>query len=481
MWRKRGRLRVVVVSHDHEKEPTLATTITPRFETLLSGFKGRIFEPGDAEFAPATQTFNLTIVQQPALVAFPVDEDDVITIVDFARSEGLRVAPQRTGHNAEPLGSLDDVILVRTDDMRGVEIDAQRRVARVRAGSKWEEVVPAASELGLAALHGSTPDVSVVGYSLGGGLGWYARKLGLAANSVLAIEVVTADGRLRRVDADHEPELFWALRGGGGNFGVVTAIEIALYEIPEVYAGVLFFDWERSAEVLKAWLDWTATVPDEMTSVGRILQFPPFPEVPAEFRGRQFAVVEVIFTGTRQDGDALVAPLRALGPDVDTIAMVPPVGISELHMDPPDPLPYLGEGSMLGTLDAEAIDRFVAAVGPGSGSSLISAELRHVGGELHRARPGNGAIATLDAEFVTFAVGAVMDDQSVHALDETLARLRAALEPYDNGREYLNFAEHQTNPARFYRPATYARLRAARAAYDPGQLFKGNHEIAPSH
>jgi FAD/FMN-containing dehydrogenase len=176
---------------------------------------------------------------------------------------------------------MDDLILLRTDRLRGVEIDAERRVARVRAGSKWEEVVPRASDLGLAALHGSTPDVSVAGYSLGGGVGWYARKHGLSTNSVLAIELVTADGKLRRVDHDNEAELFWALRGGGGNFGVVTALEVQLYDIPEVYAGVLFFPWERSSEVLHAWLDWTRTVPEEMTSVGRILQFPPLEELPS--------------------------------------------------------------------------------------------------------------------------------------------------------------------------------------------------------
>ena len=156
----------------------------------------------------------------------------------------------------------------------------------MRAGSKWEEVVPRASELGLAALHGSTPDVSVAGYSLGGGVGWYARKLGLSTNSVTAIELVTADGELRRVDHERDPELFWALRGGGGNFGVVTALEVQLYEIPEIYAGVLFFPWERSSEVLHAWLDWTRTVPDEVTSVGRILQFPPLPELPDFLRGQ---------------------------------------------------------------------------------------------------------------------------------------------------------------------------------------------------
>src|SRR4029077_7269558 len=193
---------------------------------------------------------------------------------------------QRTGHNAEPLGdALDQMILIKTDAMQGVEIDVERRIVRLRAGAKWGNVVPQASDLGLAALHGSTPDVSVAGYSLGGGVGWYARKLGLSTNSVTAIEVVPADGQLRRVDADHDADLFWALRGGGGSFGIVTALEIQLYSIPDIYAGVLFFPWERSSEVLHAWLEGTDTVPDEVTSVGRILQFPPLEEIPDTVRG----------------------------------------------------------------------------------------------------------------------------------------------------------------------------------------------------
>ena len=329
--------------------------------------RGAVIEPGQPGWDAATLAFNLAFTQEPTAVAVPEDERDVAEIVRFAAANGLQVAPQRTGHNAEPLGAMDDVILLRTDKLRGVEIDVERRVARVRAGSKWEDVVPRASELGLAALHGSTPDVSVAGYSLGGGVGWYARKHGLSTNSVLAIELVTADGKLRRVDHENEPELFWALRGGGGNFGVVTALEVQLYAIPEVYAGVLFFPWERSSEVLHAWLDWTRTVPEEITSVGRILQFPPLEELPEHLRGGKFAVVEAVYIGTEADGAELLAPLRALGPAMDTFAMVPPVGIAELHMDPPEPVPYTGEGMMLGELDADGDRPLRPGGGPGLG------------------------------------------------------------------------------------------------------------------
>jgi FAD/FMN-containing dehydrogenase len=445
--------------------------------TLREQVDGVVLEPGDPGWDVATLAFNTAFTQEPSLVAIPANVRDVQTLVAYARHNGLQVAPQRTGHNAEPLGSMDDVLLLRTDALRGVEIDVERKVARVMSGAKWGDVVPRASELGLAALHGSTPDVSVTGYALGGGVGWYARKLGLATNSVVAIELVTADGRLRRVDHQHEPELFWALRGGGGSFGVVTAIEVQLFEIPEVYAGVLFYPWERSNEVLQAWLEWTRTVPEEVTSVGRLLQFPPIPEIPEPLRGGQFVVVEAVVLGAEEEGAELMAPLRALGPSLDTFAMVPPVGIAELHMDPPDPLPYTGEGQMLGELTPAAIDAFVAAAGPGSGSPLVSAEIRHLGGALHRSSERHGALDTFDASFLTFGIGMVFDDETYRANRAQLVRLAEAFAPYDTGRQYLNFTEEETDPARFYRPEAYARLQAVKADVDPDDLFRANHPI----
>ena len=183
-------------------------------------------------------------------VAFPTDHRDVASTVDLARERGLRVAAQATGHNAGPLGSLEDTILVNTSELTGFEIDGARRRVRVGAATKWGDVIEPISQMGLAALHGSSPDVSVVGYSLGGGMGWLARKHGLQSNSVTAVELVTADGRLVRADHANESDLFWARRGGGGNFGVITAIEFAVYPVEQLYAGVMLFEFERAAEVL---------------------------------------------------------------------------------------------------------------------------------------------------------------------------------------------------------------------------------------
>ena len=194
--------------------------------SLRDRMSGRVSAPGDLDWDEARQAWNLAVDQRPAAVAIPHSADDVIAIVEFANERGLRVTAQGTGHNAGAFDTLADTILVKTQEMRGVEIDAAARVARVAAGTLWIEVTEPASALGLAPLAGSSPDVGVVGYSLGGGASWLARKHGLSSNSVVAIELVTADGELVRADAEHHADLFWALRGGGGNYGVVTHMEI---------------------------------------------------------------------------------------------------------------------------------------------------------------------------------------------------------------------------------------------------------------
>jgi FAD/FMN-containing dehydrogenase len=310
-------------------------------------------------------------------------------------------------------------------------------------------------------------------------VGWYARKYGLATNSVTAIELVTADGELVRADYEHEPDLFWALRGGGGNFGVVTAIEFDLYEIEEVYAGTLFFPWERTSEVLHAWHEWLPGLPDEVTSVGRVMQFPPLPGVLEPLRGNSFVIAEAAYLGTEADGAELLRPLRELGPVLDSFTMVPPVGLSELHMDPSDPVPYVSGHQLVGDLPAGAIDEFVAVVGPDSGSPLITVELRHLGGALARTAPHHGAVATLSGSFLMFAAGLVVDAASAAANDAQIALVTGALAEYDVGR-YPNFEERSIDASRFFPPETYRRLQAVRAEYDPDELFRANYAIPPA-
>jgi FAD/FMN-containing dehydrogenase len=454
---------------------TLDTTTRRSPAVLRALVGGNVHIPGDPGYDTGRACFNVTVDQRPAAIVEPRSAEEVAAIMRFAAAEGMRVAPQRTGHNAAPLGPLDNSILLKTNALDRLYIDAPARRARVGAGARWEDVVPAASELGLACLHGSTPDVSVVGYSLGGGMGWYARKHGLAANHVVAIEVVTPDGQIRWATHEHDAELFWALRGGGGNFGVVTAIEFELLPLEQVYAGALFFPLERAGEVLQAWRSWTADVPEEVTSVGRILQFPPLPEVPEPVRGKSFALVEAVFLTDAEEAARMLEPLRALGPAMDTFASMPPAGIAELHMDPRDPVPAESTHAMLGELDSSAIDSLVEAAGPGSGSMLVSVEVRHAGGALSRTAPGAGAVATLPGKFAFFAVGIAVPEMAVKTSSD-LDRVASAVHPYDAGR-YLNFVEETSDAAGFFPPTVAARLEAARDTYDPERLMQANHEI----
>ena len=452
-------------------------TTTP-FADLSTRMSGRVVTPSDRDWDAARQVFNLATDLRPAAVALPRDVGDVIAVVEYAAANGLRVAPQATGHNADALGSLDEVLLVDVRELQEVSIDPGARRVRVGAGVKWERVVPQLSELGLAALHGSSPDVGVAGYSLGGGMGWLARKYGLQANSVTAMELVTADGRPVRVDAENEPELFWALRGGNGNFGLVTAIEFAVYPVEDLYAGVMFFPLERAGEVLHAWTELLPALPDELMTWAKLLQFPDQPDVPEPVRGGSFTVIFGAFLGGEEEGSALLQPIRSLGPAMDTFAMVPPAALGDMAMDPPDPLPFVSTTALLSDLPAVGVDELVAAAGPGSGSPLAMVELRHMGGALARRSPGAGARATLPGSLAMLSLGVAEDEAAAATARAYLDAVDRAVLPYRAG-DYPNFVMEPADASGFFDANTWARLREVKAIYDPGDVFKGNHQIPP--
>jgi FAD/FMN-containing dehydrogenase len=443
--------------------------------------KGRIVYPTDPDWDAAHEAFNTRVDQRPEAMVFPADETDVIAIVNYAREHGLRIAPQATAHNAGPLGGLDGTIVVQTSDMQSVSIDPGAHRVRVGSGVKWESVAPQLSDQGLAGLHGSSPDVGIAGYSLGGGIGWLARKYGMQTNSVTAIELVTADGHFIRATAQNHPDLFWALRGGGGNFGVVTAIEFTVYPVEELYSGALFFPFERASEVLHTWRELLPTFPDELMTWANILHFPPLPEIPEPFRGGSFTIVMGAFLGEEAEGRALLRRLRDLGPEVDTFAMNPPSELAELAMDPPDPLPMTSGHELISELPASLIDEFLSHAGPDSdaGTSLTMFQLRHMGGALARKSPGAGARATLGGEVNLFTLAMVEDDEAAQAADERIARIVAAAQPYRAG-EYPNFVEEPADASAFFDAQTWARLRQVKAAYDPDDMFKANHHVPPA-
>ncbi|HYF27096.1 MAG TPA: FAD-binding oxidoreductase [Baekduia sp.] len=445
-----------------------------RHLALADLLAGSVVLPGDPGWDAARTGFNLALDQHPDAVVLPETVADVQQTVRYARSRGLRVAPQATGHNPGPLGDMRGLLLVSAERFKEVRIDAAALRVRVGSGVRWEEVVPQLSELGLAALHGSSPDVGIAGYSLGGGMGWLARKHGLQTNAVTAIELVTADGRFVRADAEHEADLFWALRGGNGNFGFVTAIEFRVVALEELYAGHLFFPEERAAEVLKAWVRWLPSLPEELMTWADVLRFPDVEDVPEPLRGQSFAIVLAAYQGDETAGRALLEPMRALGPVMDDFAMVPPAGIAELAMDPREPLPYRTAHQQLDTLPDAAIDEVLAHTG-----EVTMVHLRHMGGAMSRAVPGAGARATLPGEICFFLLAVVEDEVADARLRGALAAAERAVLPYRAG-DYPNFVEEPTDASRFFDEETWARLRAVKAAVDPADLFRGNHHIAPA-
>ena len=450
------------------------TTTQGDLQALRTRVKGDVVAPDEEAFAAARLAWNLSVDQQPAAVVFPESAYDMVEIVRYAGENGLRVAFNGGGHNAGPIVWDDHALLVRTNRMREVTIDPVARRARVQAGTLSDELATASGEHGLAYLAGTSPDVGVIGYMLGGGLSWLVRKHGLATNSVTALEVVTADGRLVRTDADNEPDLFWAMRGGGGNFGAVVALECELFPLSEVYAGCFFWPIERATEILNVWRAWVDTVPEECSSLGRLLKLPDLPFIPDHLKARDFVMVEPAFIGSEADGAALVQPFRELEPEFDTVGMLPTAQLSLVNMDPAEPVPYHGEGIHLNGFDAGCIERLVEVF---VDTSLMHSEIRHLGGAAGRTGAGHGALDKIDAPFTTLTFGLALDAEMKAEMAQNLVRLHSELAPWDTGARYLNFAESPMDVEMVYPQASYERLCALKGKYDPGHLFLANHPI----
>jgi hypothetical protein len=448
----------------------------------LSGLEieGRLALAADPDWDQARQAWNLAVDQQPVAVAFPESAADVAALVRHAAANGLRVAGQGTGHGAAPLPPLEGTLLVKTERMRGIEIDPEERSARVEAGVLSLELAEAAGEHGLASLPGSSPDVGVIGYTLGGGLSWFGRQFGFACNQVKAIELVTAEGEQKTIDAGDDPDLFWALRGGGGGYAIVTALHLALLPIAEVYGGILIFPAELGAGAFRAYRNWAASAPEEITSVVRLLRPPPIPDVPEPLRGKALITIDGAFTGGNEAGEELIAPLRALGePILDTFGPMPAAGLGQIHMDPEQPVPGLTTHAPIAELSDEAIDTFVAnGPGPDTGSTLLMAELRQLGGALARRHEGAGALERLDFPFVMSAVGALMAPDAAETVPRDLARLDQAMAPFRADGGYFNFADAPCDVDAILPAETCARLAEIKRRYDPDGRIVANHAVA---
>lgn len=448
---------------------------TTPLDRLRAAASGTVTGPDDGGYDDARAPWNLT-EQHPVAVLDASSPDDVEAAVAVAADAGLRVVTQATGHSST--GGFDDAVLIRTRELASVDVDPARKVATIGPGTHWGAVQEAAAGHGLTGLVGTAPHVSAVGFTMGGGVSWLGRTHGLASGRLRAAELVLADGSRTRVDETSDPDLLWALRGGGGNFGIVVGMELDLVDAPEVFAGVVMFPIERTRELLGAWHEWTASVPEAVTSMLTVLRLPPAPFIPKEFRGKELVVIGACHAdGT--DGAADLAPIRGLDPFMDTFGPMPPTGLGALHNDPVDPLPDLGGAAMLKGLDDEALDILAAHTGPESGSPLLFTELRHAGGAMGRAAAGEGANDHLDGDYLLHGLGVPLGPPA-EVLRGAIDRLRADLSRWTTPGLPLNFVHERDEVASAFAPETLERLIAVKSRVDPDRRITSSHPLGPA-
>lgn len=455
------------------------TPMAPPPELLQLRDRCEVHLPGEEGYDAARTPWNLAVDQRPAAVAVPRDATEVAAVVRAATAAGLRVAPQSTGHGAGPLADcrLADVVLLRLSQFTGVTVDPEARVARVVGGTQWRDVLAATAPYGLTALHGSAPDVAVAGYILGGGLSFYGREHGLAANSVRSVDIVLHDGTIAHASATEHPELFWAVRGGGGNLGVVVAIELELLPYADVFAGMLLWDRARAAEVVPAWVEWTATAPESVTTALRVMSFPPVPGLPPFLSGRDVVVIDGAVLEDDDTAAGLLAPLRALDPEIDTFARISAQDLVLVHMDPPAPTPAVGDHSVLGALDPAAVAAFLGQVGDGTTSGLRFAELRHMGGAIARPAAGGGALSHIPGEYALFCVAVAPTPQAVVAGRSAAFAVVRSMSAWSRPVLVPTFTENRVDSGRLFDGEDWARLCHVRDAVAPGGVFVANHAL----
>ncbi len=418
---------------------------------------------------------------RPQILVGAVGPADVRAAVEFAGRHGLPVAVQGTGHALAAVAA-EGGVLVNTSRMTGVRVNVAERTAWVAAGVSWDKVIHEAARGGLAPLSGSAPGVGVVSYTLGGGLGLLARRYGYAADHVRSIDVVTADGRLRTVTKSSDPDLFWALRGGRDNFGVVTGIEIDLMPVATLYGGGLFYDFASAPEVFDAYVRWSAGMPEEMTSSIAVISFPDAPALPPMLRGRHVVHVRIAYAADDLGpGKELVAPLRALDPFNDTVRELPFAEGGSIHNDPAAPGTFETGTAMLGELDPDALRTLLAHVGPHAPVPHVI-ELRHLGGRLARPADVPNAVGNRDACYLLHVVSR-RERADMADIGPAHDRLFEALAPWSTGGRaltFLNGARDAEQVRSAYDPADYRRLAEIKAVHDPRNMFRLNHNIPPA-
>ncbi|HEU5473535.1 MAG TPA: FAD-binding oxidoreductase [Actinophytocola sp.] len=456
---------------------------TSAFETLAAEVDGPVYLPGTSEYAEEIDGFDRSVRHRPTVVVGATSAADVVAAVRFARDNDLGVAVQNTGHGvALPA---DKAVFISTRRMTGHEVDARARTARIEAGVTWDDVVDSAAKHGLAPLNGSAPFVGATSYTLGGGVGVLARKYGYAADHVRWLDVVTADGELLRASESEHPDLFWALRGGKGNFGVVTAMAVELFEVSRLYGGGLFFPAESTPRVLHTYREWVTGVPEDMSTSFVMIPFPELDFVPEPLRGKFATHIRVAYLGSAEEGARLIQPLRDVGPRLlDTVEEMPYSKVGTIHNDPPTAGSYYINTFQLTGLEAGTVDTVLELAGPDADGTVM-VEIRQLGGALARPPKVPNAVAHRDdVPFQVYAASVLGNGQDDVVLTAH-ARLVDRLSRWDSGHRMLNFMAGiaHTDPSDVrdaFTDEAYTRLVALKTRYDPGNMFRFNHNIPPA-
>lgn len=440
---------------------------------LSARIAGVVLEPGDPGFDEEAAGFNAALRNTPDLVVGVASSDDVVEAVRYASDHGLAVRVQSTGHGAHV--PVTDGVLLTTRRMDGLSIDPQTRVATVQAGVRWSAVVAAAAPHGLAPITGSAASVGAVGYLLGGGLGPLARSHGFSSDQLLGATVVTADGSVVDASPTGDADLYWALRGGKGGFGVVTEVRIALAEIPELYAGSLTFDGADAETVLRGWIDWTATDPQKVTTSLALMRFPDAEFLPPPVRGRFLALLRVAYPGSAVDGARLAAPLRALAPvEMDALGPMALGDVARIHDDPEGPLPSWGWGTLLGPLDQDFATTLSGIFHPTAPVPFLGIELRHLGGATATDVAGGSAVGGREAAYAIHVLGAPDPSLFAEVLPAAAVGVAEALRAWISPQGNIHWMPHVPDAAAFasaWPEQTRTRLFGVRQRVDPNGVF----------
>lgn len=450
---------------------------------LRTSISGQVIAPENLGYDAARRAWNLAVDQYPALIVVVQTAEDIVEAVRFASAQGLSVAVQATGHGV--IRAANDSLLIVTSQMTDVRVDPTARTAWVSAGAKWGRVLAETQAVGLTPLLGSSPDVGAVGYTLGGGMGWLARKYGLSTDSVNRFELVTVGGQIVSASNDENSDLFWGLRGGGGNFGVITGMEIRLYPVRNVYGGNLYYPAEKAKGVIAHYRQWITNAPDELTSSVVLMNFPPIPEMSEFLRGQSFVMVRGCYCGPLEEGEKLLEHWRKWqAPLLDDFKSMPFAEVATISNDPVDPIPGASSGAWLSDLSDETADILMRYVLPQGGPPLLMfAEVRHAGGAIAKVDPLSAAYGNRNAIHSLQVVGAAPTPEILTTVGQHIAELKSELAAHLHGGVYLNFLEGKEARNRTrqgYLPETYARLRALKAKYDPQNRFNYSYDIPPT-